>query len=143
MLQSFIIVLREGFESFLLCAVILAYLRKTGRERLTFAVYWAIGISLAVSTALAYVLKKRRGFRCSRQGIPARRSAITPTSFSPMSHCARAFLGVVAIVMVASLVIHMLRSGSKLKVRWEHRLSQVSSGSSRFVAITEFFSSPF
>src|ERR1051326_8602583 len=34
MLNSFIIVMREGFESFLLVAVILAYLRKSGQKLL-------------------------------------------------------------------------------------------------------------
>ena len=57
MLQSFIIVLREGFESFLLVAIILAYLRKTDQKWLSKAVYWAIGVAVAASTALAYVLK--------------------------------------------------------------------------------------
>ncbi len=35
MLNSFIIVLREGFESFLLVAVILSYLKKSGQRWLT------------------------------------------------------------------------------------------------------------
>src|SRR5207249_8563499 len=56
MLQSFIIILREGFESFLLVAVILSYLRKSGRRQLAPAVYWAIGIGLAVSGGLGYLL---------------------------------------------------------------------------------------
>jgi len=138
MLQSFIIVLREGFESFLLIAVILAYLRKTGRERLTFAVYWAIGISLAVSTALAYVLKN--GVDSDVVGRAFGKTfGYYVNQFFANESLREGILGVVAIVMVASLVIHMLRSGSKLKGKMEHRLSQVSSGSSRFVAITGVF----
>ena len=46
MLQSFIIVLREGFESFLLVAVIFSYLKKSGRPQLSPAVYSAIGVGL-------------------------------------------------------------------------------------------------
>ena len=42
MLNSFIIVMREGFESFLLVAVILAYLRKSGQKWLNSSVYVAI-----------------------------------------------------------------------------------------------------
>ena len=57
MLNSFIIVLREGFESFLLVAVILSFLRKAGHNWLTSAVYVAIAVGLAVSIALAYILK--------------------------------------------------------------------------------------
>jgi len=48
-LQSFIIVLREGFESFLLVAVIFSYLKKSGRPQLSPAVYSAIGVGLAIS----------------------------------------------------------------------------------------------
>ena len=43
MLNSFIIVLREGFESFLLVAVILSYLHKSGQKWLSPAVYVALG----------------------------------------------------------------------------------------------------
>ena len=49
MLQSFIIILREGFESFLLVAVILSYLRKSGQRKLVPAVYWAIMLALLLS----------------------------------------------------------------------------------------------
>ena len=53
MLNSFIIVLREGFESFLLVAVILSYLRKSGQKWLTSAVYVGIALALTASAALA------------------------------------------------------------------------------------------
>ena len=56
MLNSFIIVLREGFESFLLVAVILAYLRKSGQQWLNTSVYIAIATALAASGRLAYLL---------------------------------------------------------------------------------------
>lgn len=49
MLNSFIIVLREGFESFLLVAVILAYLRKSGQQWLNSSVYIAIGTARSAS----------------------------------------------------------------------------------------------
>ena len=56
MLNSFIIVMREGFESFLLVAVILAYLRKSGQKWLSSSVYLAIALGLSASAGLAYVL---------------------------------------------------------------------------------------
>ena len=56
MLNAFIIVLREGFESFLLVAVILVYLRRSGQEWLTSAVFAAIAVGLAASAGLAYLL---------------------------------------------------------------------------------------
>ncbi len=56
MLQSFIIILREGFEAFLIVAVILAYLRKTDQKWLAPAVYVAIAVAVLASVALGYVL---------------------------------------------------------------------------------------
>src|SRR5919109_1421165 len=58
MLNSFIIVMREGFESFLLVAVILAYLRKSGQKWLNSSVYIAIALALSASLGLAYLLNK-------------------------------------------------------------------------------------
>ena len=56
MLQSFIIVLREGFESFLLVAVIFSYLRRSGQKQLSSAVYAAIVAALGISGGLGYLL---------------------------------------------------------------------------------------
>ncbi|HYE66593.1 MAG TPA: FTR1 family protein, partial [Pyrinomonadaceae bacterium] len=107
MLQSFIIVLREGFEAFLIVAVILTYLRKTGQKWLAPAVYWAIVTSIVVSAALGYVL-----------------------SLGVNQSLWEGILGVVAIIMVASLVIHMWRTAPRLKKRMENRLTEVSSRTS-------------
>ena len=43
MLQAFVITLREGLEAFLIVAISLAYLRKTGRRELMPAMHWGIG----------------------------------------------------------------------------------------------------
>ena len=56
MLQAFVVVLREGFEAFLIVAIIFAYLRKTGRSKLIPAVYWGILGSVLASTGLGYCL---------------------------------------------------------------------------------------
>src|SRR2546430_9603816 len=47
--QALVITLREGFEAFLIVAISLAYLRKSGRSRLTPAVHWGIAVALGVS----------------------------------------------------------------------------------------------
>ena len=49
MVQAFVITLREGLEAFLIVAISLAYLRKTGRTNLTAAVHWGIAIAIAIS----------------------------------------------------------------------------------------------
>ena len=58
MLQAFIVVFREGFESFLIVGIILAYLRRIGEHRLVPAMYWGIGASLVASAGLGYMLNK-------------------------------------------------------------------------------------
>lgn len=103
MLQSFIIVLREGFEAFLIVAITVAYLRKNGQDRLIRAVFWGVGASVAVSAALGWVLM--RGVNQSLwEGI----------------------FGVAAMVLVTSLVVHMWRTGSRMKPNMEQRLGEVS-----------------
>ncbi|HEY8204508.1 MAG TPA: FTR1 family protein [Pyrinomonadaceae bacterium] len=123
MLQSFIIILREGFESFLLVAVILSYLRKSGRRQLTPAVYSAIAIGLAVSASLGYLL-----FRMQTGNSDEIEQRLGPTiaRFLGNEALREAWLGVIAIVMVLSLVIYMWRTGPKLKEHMEGRLSRVS-----------------
>ena len=44
MLQAFVITLREGLEAFLIVAISLAYLKKTGRRELLPAVHWGIAL---------------------------------------------------------------------------------------------------
>ena len=56
MLQAFVITLREGIEAFLIVAISLAYLRKSGRAELIRAVHWGIVAALAVSAVGGYLL---------------------------------------------------------------------------------------
>jgi hypothetical protein len=79
MLNSFIIVLREGFESLLLVAVILSYLKKSGHRWLTTAVYVAIVAGLSASAGLGYLL--RVGVEVIAPPIPLRLPV--PPSFCP------------------------------------------------------------
>jgi len=122
-LQSFIIILREGFESFLLVAVILSYLRKSGRRQLAPAVYWAIGIGLAVSGGLGYLLYQ---MQTGGEDLIQQRLGPTLAGFLGNEALREAILGGVAIVMVLSLVVYMWRTGPKLKERMEHKLGSVS-----------------
>ena len=123
MLQSFIIILREGFESFLLVAVIFSYLRKSGQRQLAPAVYWAIGMALLVSGGLGYLLFQ---MQTGHSDWIEQHLGITITGFLGNEALREAILGVIAIVMVASLVVYMWRTGPKLKEKMEVRLSEVS-----------------
>jgi len=138
MLNSFIIVLREGFESILLVAVILSYLRKAGQKWLTSAVYVALVLGLSASAALGYVL--RNGVNDSvleRIFGPSIGSSVS--QFLGNESLREGVLGLVAMVMVGSLVIYMWRTGPRVQQRMRRRLGTVSSRSSRIAAIAGVF----
>jgi len=116
MLEAFIIVLREGFEAFLIVAIIFAYLRKTGQRWLLLSVYAAILAAVCSSLALGYLIK---------QGINQ--------SFW------EGVFGVIAIVFVGTLVIHMRRVGPHLMQRMNARLDSVSVERPRFLAYLGVF----
>ena len=140
MLQSFIIILREGFESFLLVAVILSYLRKSRQRQLAPAVYWAIGVALAISGGLGYLLfKMQTGSQDVIEHFLGPRIGPSLTWFLANESLREAVLGVIAIVMVASLVIYMWRTGPKLKEKMEERLGEVSIKRSRWTAYLGIF----
>jgi high-affinity iron transporter len=103
MLQAFVITLREGLEAFLIVAISLAYLRKTGRHRLVPAVHWAIGLSVLVSIGAA-VLFQRASNQALWEGV----------------------LALTAAVLVASLIVHMWRHAKRLKREIEARLESTA-----------------
>jgi len=136
MLQSFIIILREGFESFLLVAVIFSYLRKSGRRQLSSAVYSGIGVALAISGGLGYLLFK---MQTGQADAIEKYFGSGIAGFLSNEALREAVLGVVAIVLVASLVIHMWRHGASMKTRMEERLGEVSSKRSGWAAYLGIF----
>jgi high-affinity iron transporter len=101
MLQSAVITLREGLEAFLIVAISLAYLSKTGRASLVPAVYWGIGISVAVSIG-AGMLLQRAANEALWEGI----------------------LALVAAILVATLTIHMWRVGKHMRRDIHQRLEE-------------------
>jgi high-affinity iron transporter len=138
MLNSFIIVMREGFESFLLVAVILAYLRKSGQKWLTTPVYVAIILALAASAGLAYLLNAGVNDEVVQSMFGATIGGYISQFFNNEA-LREAVLGAIAVVMVGTLVIHMWRTGPKIQQRMRERLSAVSSKSSRVAAVLGVF----
>ena len=138
MLNSFIIVLREGFESFLLVAVILAYLRKSEQRWLTPSVYIAIALALAASGGLAYLLNTGVD-DATVQNIFGASIGGYISQFFANEALREAILGAIAVVMVGTLVIHMWRTGPKIQQRMRERLSAASSKSSRLAAVLGVF----
>ena len=99
MFQAFVITLREGLEAFLIVAISLAYLRKSGRHQLVPAVHWGIGVSLLLSIGAA-MLFQRASNQALWEGI----------------------LALVAAVLVATLIVHMWRHARRLKREIESHL---------------------
>src|SRR6185369_1357576 len=138
MLNSFIIVMREGFESFLLVAVILAYLRKSGQKWLTSPVYIAIAVGLSASAGLAYVLNHGLDENTAT-GMFGETLGTYVNQFFGNEALREAVLGAVAVVMVGTLVIHMWRTGPKVQQHMRERLTSLSSKSSRLAAVLGVF----
>lgn len=115
MLQSFVIVLREGFEAFLIVAVIVAYLKRTGQTQLLPAAYWGIGVSLVASVGLGFWMS---------QGVN-----------EPLWE---GVLGLVAAVMVTTLVIQMWRQGRYMKANIEKKLEATSKNPGKFASFGVF-----
>lgn len=106
MYQAFMVVLREGVEAFLIVAITFAYLRKTGQKSLLSAVVWGIGISLLLSALLGYFLAKHQGGESPFwEGVLASLTA----------------------VLVASLAVHMWKTGPQMKQTMESDLSRAVS----------------
>jgi high-affinity iron transporter len=117
MLQAFVITLREGLEAFLIIAISLAYLKKTGRRGLLPAVHWGIGVSVLVSIG-AGILFARASNQALWEGV----------------------LAMVAAVLVASLTVHMWRAGRRIKAEIEGRLatSSAKTGLAAFAGVFGF-----
>lgn len=117
MLQAFIITLREGLEAFLIVAISLAYLRKTGRHQLVPAVHWGIGLSILVSIGAA-ILFQQASNQALWEGV----------------------LALAAAALVASLIVHMWRHARFLKREIESRLeaTAVRTGAKAFAGVFFF-----
>ena len=117
MFQSFIITLREGLEAFLIVAISLAYLKKTGRHHLASAVRWGIGISVVVSIGAGLLLEQARN-----------------------QSLWESVLAMVAAVSVTTLVVHMWRTGKRMKKHIEGRLelSAAKTGAAAFAGVLGF-----
>jgi high-affinity iron transporter len=101
MLQAFVITLREGLEAFLIIAISLAYLRKSGRRELIPAVHWGIALSVVLSIGAAYLFQQASN-QALWEGV----------------------LAIVAALSVASLTVHMWRTAKKIKSEIEGHLRE-------------------
>jgi high-affinity iron transporter len=101
MLQAFVITFREGLEAFLIIAISLAFLRKSGSRHLIPAVQWGIAVSVVLSVVAGWLFASASN-QALWEGI----------------------LALVAAVSVASLTVHMWRTARRIKGEIEGRLQQ-------------------
>jgi high-affinity iron transporter len=104
MLQAFVITFREGLEAFLIVAISLAFLRKSGRRQLIPAIHWGIAVSVGLSVFAGYLFS-RAASQALWEGV----------------------LALVAAVSVASLTIHMWRTARRIKGEIEGQLQHSTS----------------
>jgi high-affinity iron transporter len=108
MWQGFTIALREGIEMFLILALILSYLARTGRRSLARAVYAGTAVSLA-TCFVAFLLFQRAANRSLWEGL----------------------LALVAAALVASLLVYMKKVSAHLKTDIENSVEARASASPR------------
>ena len=106
MWQGFTIALREGIEAFLIVALTLAYLKRTGRPGLAKAVYAAIAVSVLTCSAAGFLFSKAAN-QPLWEGI----------------------LALVAAALVGSLLVYMKRVSKHLKSDIEARIESKAGGS--------------
>jgi len=121
-------------------AVILSYLRRSGRPQLAGAVYWAITFALAISGGLGYLLfRMQTGNDNVIENYLGPRVGPSIARFLGNESLREGVLGIIAIVMVGSLVIYMWRTGPRLKQKMEERLNEVSVNRSGWAAFAGVF----
>jgi high-affinity iron transporter len=115
--QAFVITLREGLEAFLIVAISLSYLRKSGRAALTTAVHSGIAAAVGVSALGGYLL-----FHAANQ------------------EWLDGPLALVAAASVTWMIVHMWRFGRRMKGDIEGRLrsSSVRPGRAAFAGVFLF-----
>ena len=104
MWQGLTIALREGIESFLVIALTVLYLTRTGRRRLLPAVWWGAGVSIAVCAGAGYILSK----------------ALSQSLWEGI-------LALVSAVFVGSFLVYMKKVSSHLKADIEKRVESAAS----------------
>src|SRR3981189_3865386 len=92
MLNMMLVTLREGIEMFLIVAIAVAYLRKTGRAALLPAVGWGTAAAVAASVVLGTWLAE---------------VAVVPKWES--------LLALVAAILVISMVVYMLKAAKHMR----------------------------
>lgn len=115
MFAMLMVSLREGLEAFLIVAISLAYLRKTGRGHLAQAVYWGVAVSVVASFGAGLLL----------------REAVNKPFWEGS-------LALITGVLVASLTIHMWRAAKTIKSQIGQRIEAATMTKGAFLGVFLF-----
>lgn len=99
---ALLIGLREGLEAALVVGLLIAYIRKLGREELRRAIWLGVGIAIALSLALGAL------FTFGRYGLSFEAQEIIGGSMS-----------LLAVVMVTGMAFWMMEAGARVKQELE------------------------
>lgn len=116
MFANFLIGLREGLEAALVVGILIAYLRKTGRDELVGKVW--LGVALAVGVSLAFGAALTFGPR----GLSFKAQEAIGGSLS-----------LIAVAFVTWMILWMARQAGALKGELEARVAAAASGASLVV----------
>ncbi len=112
MLQMLIFTLREGIEAFLIVAIAVTYLRKTGRTLLLPAVWWGTALAVLLSLVLGVFLAE---------------AAVQPIW--------EALLALVAAAFVISMVVYMLKHAKQLRGEMGARLELAAQSAGAWIGV--------
>lgn len=104
MLETALITFREGLEAFLIVAITLAYLTKTGRLNLIKPVYFGMAVALFISATTGYHIKEMAA------------DPVTEGS-----------LALIAGVLVASLTVYVMKTAKTIRQEIHNRLEKQAS----------------
>jgi high-affinity iron transporter len=105
MLQMLVITLREGIEAFLIVAITIAYLRRTGRTALLPAAWWGTGIALVLSCVTGVFLIETK-----------------------LESMWEAVLAAAASALVITMVLYMLKHAKRLRGEIGERIEYAMRG---------------
>ena len=102
--SSLVITLREGIEGALAVAIVLLYLRKTGRSSLSAAVWWGLVVAILCSILGAVLLER----------VPVNGEIFEGT------------LMFIAAIFVGSMIVWMWRASKGLKKEIEEKIDEIA-----------------
>lgn len=115
MFETFVITFREGLEAFLIVAIILAYLKKTGRENLIKPVYSGIVVALALSATTGW--------------------HVASLAQEPIWEGS---LAIISGALVASFTIYIMRTAKHIRQNIGHSLEKRAQGNDTLAEIGVF-----